>query len=121
MNLENLVIIGEFAGVIAILGSLLYLAVQVRQSNREARDQIAWRITESINHFTAAITSNADAADIWCSGNDDFESLSRVERERYVIMVAQWANVLTALYRTKDTSSIPAEYWDHNIDTFSIY
>ena len=121
MTLETLARIGEFAGAIAVVVTLAYLAIQVRQNNRETRAQTAWRITESINHFTATLTSDGEAADIWCRGNDDFESLSRVERERYVVLVAQWANVLIALYRTKDTSPIPAEYWDHNVGTFAIY
>ena len=107
MTLEDLARIGEFAGVIAVLVTLLYLTIQVRQSNRETRDQTAWRITESLNHFTTSITSDGAMADIWCRGNEDFESLSRIERERYVVLIAQWANVLIALYRTKDTSAVP--------------
>ena len=121
MTLEDLARIGEFAGVIAVLVTLLYLSVQVRQNNRETRDQTAWRITESLNQFTVALTSDGEAAEIWCRGNDDFDSLNRVERERFVVLVAQWTNVLIALYRTKGTSSIPAEYWDHNVETFSTY
>jgi hypothetical protein len=121
MSLEDLARIGEFAGVIAVLVTLLYLSIQVRQSIRETRDQTAWRITESLNQFTVALTSDGETAEIWCRGNDNFDALDRVERERFVVLVAQWGNVLIALYRTRDTSSIPAEYWDHNLETFAIY
>ena len=44
-----------------------------------------------------------------------------MDRERYVILVATFHNVLLALHRTKDTSAVPAEYWEHNVDTFAIY
>ena len=120
MTLDDFARLGESAGIIAVFVTLVYLAIQVRQNNRETRDQTAWRITESINHL-AAVVADVDAADVWCRGNDDFDSLSRVDRERYVIMVAMWHNVLLALYRTKDTSAVPAEYWEHNLDTFAIY
>ena len=120
MTLDDLARLGESAGVIAVFVTLVYLAIQVRQNSRETRDQTAWRITESINHLAAMLVDPA-VADDWCRGNDDFDSLSRVDRERHVVLVATWHNILLALYRTKDTSAVPAEYWEHNLDTFAIY
>ena len=36
-------------------------------------------------------------------------------------MLAIWTNILMALFRTKDTSAIPQEYWDQVLETFAMY
>jgi len=121
MNWDAISAVAEVTGVIAILITLIYLARQIRQSNREARDATAWRITESIATLVQVLNGDSEIADIWCRGTDDFDSLSRVERERFVSMLAMWTNILMALYRTKDTSEIPCEYWNQVLDTFAMY
>ena len=120
MSLELFAQIGESAGILAVLITLLYLSVQLRQHSREIRDQTAWRITESLQDF-AGMLVEPTTAELWCAGNDDFESLSRVDRERYIVLVALWHNILMALYRTKDTSAIPSEYWEQAVGTFAVY
>ncbi len=121
MNWEAVSAIAEVIGVVAILATLIYLSVQIRQSIQEARDATAWRITESIAELAKTIATDSDSAEIWCRGVDEFDSLSRVERERFASMLGMWTNTLMALHRTKQTSSIPQEYWDQVRDTFAVY
>ena len=121
MNWEALSATAEIIGVVAVLVTLIYVARQIRQSNQEARDATAWRITESIAELAKAIATDAESADIWCRGVDEFDSLSRVERERFVSLLAMWGNILMALHRTKQTSALPQEYWDQVLDTFAMY
>ncbi len=121
MNWEAISASAEVMGVLAILVTLIYLAVQVRQSIQEARDATAWRITESIAELAKTIAADSDSAEIWCRGVDEFDSLSRVERERFASMLGMWTNILMALHRTKKTSSIPHEYWNQMRDTFAMY
>ena len=121
MNWEAVSAITEVIGVVAILATLIYLSVQIRQSIQEARDATAWRITESIAELAKTIATDSDSAEIWCRGVDEFDSLSRVERERFASMLGMWTNILMALYRTKQTSSIPQEYWDQVRDSFVMY
>ncbi len=121
MNWEAVAAVAEVGGVLAILVTLVYLARQVRQGNKEAQDSTAWRITESIAELAKVIATDADSAEIWCRGVDEFDSLSRVERERFASMLGMWTNILMALYRTKQTSAIPHEYWNQMRETTAMY
>jgi hypothetical protein len=121
MNWEAITAIAELLGVAAVLATLIYLARQVKQANQEARDATAWRITESIAQLVHELNSDSETAEIWCKGVDEFDSLSRVERERFVAMVAMWTNILMALHRTRKTSQIPGEYWDQVLESFAMY
>ena len=93
---------GEFVGAIAVVGTLFYLAVQVRhskdateantrsleQSRALALNEAGFNVGRSRLDFTRAIIPHTD---LWMRGNAG-ESLDRVEAEIYAsFIVARWA------------------------------
>lgn len=55
---------GEFFGSIAVVATLAYLAVQVRQSTRVARAEISQRMSEQVQDIDIAILANPEAAEL---------------------------------------------------------
>ena len=93
MTLENLGNIGEFLGAIAVMASLVYLALQVRHSTRQLAEN-----TESLhlsafeanvevgNRVRELILVNGDVADLFSRGVRDPSNLDAVERMRFDLL-----------------------------------
>jgi hypothetical protein len=83
MSLEDLGNVGEFVAAIAVVVSLLYLAVQIRQNTRAVRSSVFSELQSEIRQNSFALASNEDLARIWRQANEDFESLTADERIRF--------------------------------------
>jgi hypothetical protein len=83
MNWEAIGAIGEIAGALAVVGSLLFLASQIRLQNRESR---AVAIHEISTAFRESITLSCDpaVAEILTRGNLDFDAL--LDSEKLVVI-----------------------------------
>ena len=121
MNWNAIGAVGEILGAIAVVATLFYLAGQIKHANRESQSNVAWAITNALNQFAGRITSSPEVASIWKRGCDDFDALNEAEQEHFVVIVAEWVNVLMALFRTKDLSPIPEDYWRQVKGTFLMY
>ena len=67
MSLQDLGNIGEFAGAFAVLASLVYLALQIRQNTQAVRASIQQENRQSIAEFYTLLT-NPETARIWRLG-----------------------------------------------------
>ncbi len=89
MNLEMIGIAAEVVGAGAVVLSLIYLAVQIRAQNREARvasmHDISVGFREAISTFT-----NIENADLVIRGNEDFDQLSDAEK---LALISSWVIV----------------------------
>ena len=121
MNWDAVSAIAEILGSIAVVVTLIYVAIQIRQSNRESQSSTAWAITNSLNEFAGRITSDTELASVWNRGIADFNALDDTDQERFVILIAEWYNVLMALYRTRGLSPLPESYWKQAKATFLMY
>ena len=85
MTLDDLGNVGEFIGAVAVVISLIYLAVQLRQGNQLQRSES----TRTFMHeYNTALVQLADPAltKLYRQGSKDFEALSRDEQ----MLVAAW-------------------------------
>ena len=87
MGLSELAQIGEFVGGIAVLVTLIYLAVQVRQ-NTETMKRTSARQTSL--QTSNAVRAQVDYADLISTGFDDLQNLSVAERYRFDMVWGMW-------------------------------
>jgi hypothetical protein len=80
MNWDAIGAVAEFVGAVAVVITLFYLALQVRQSTKqdEARG-LQTAIKEYLGSFEAA-TGSTESADIFRRGLNDFDALSPAEQ-----------------------------------------
>ena len=83
MNLEDLGNVGEFVGAIAVVVSLLYLAIQIRQNTRSLRSSAHQSITVHIAELNRTIVENREIASILERGFRDLALLSDEEQRRF--------------------------------------
>src|SRR6267378_7346707 len=82
-NWEAISAISQMIGSIAVVFSVLYLAVQVHRSTRIAKLAAQDAASTSLREVTRPFAENADLARIWRIGLEDLHSLSAEEQARF--------------------------------------
>lgn len=83
MDLRDLGNLGEFIGAVAVVISLIYLAVQIRQNTRSLRAGAHQSITAHIAELNRTVVEHADVAHLMERGLRDLASLTSEERRRF--------------------------------------
>jgi hypothetical protein len=65
MDIMELGAIGELVGGIAVIASLIYVGLQVRQANRQARDEAARGVANQFDRYIETIVADPDVRAAW--------------------------------------------------------
>ena len=100
--IEELGYLGSFVNAIAMIGSVVYLALQVRQANRLAHLSATDALRDSTNRFREVLL-NGDNTEVWLKGIRQADALSDLERYRWdelalYLMDSTQATYLRALH-----------------------
>jgi len=105
MNWEAVGAIAEAIGVIAILVSLVYLAVQIRQSTEqftrgvEATELAAFeRNIESGNHLREILILHPELAELMMKGFKGYEGMDRAEKFRFGLLLRNMFSGMQGAY-----------------------
>jgi hypothetical protein len=79
MNWEAIGAIGEIAGALAVVGSLIFLASQIRMQNSESRAAATHEISTAFRE-SLALACDPAVAEILTRGNLDFDALLNSEK-----------------------------------------
>ena len=94
MSLSDLASIGSLVSGVAVLGSLIYLAMQVRQTERNQQASIRHsRVTRAVDILLA----QADLADAWRHGGQNPDEITQTE-------VTQFLGICTAMFNHLEDS-----------------
>jgi hypothetical protein len=111
VSLQDLGNLGEFFGAVAVLASLLYLAVQIRQNTRSLRSAAYQSLSTSLSDLALSVAENDDLAKIWQIGMTDPGRLSEVERLRLQAFLTALYRQYQNLYFQKRQSLLDEELW----------
>ena len=111
MNWEAIGAIGEVAGAIGVIATLLYLAVQIRQNTRAVRLNTFHGINEGFRSQAALVGGSELVAAVYLTGLTRPEELSQVERVQfYALMHNQVRGYEDAFYQYSE-GAIDSHYW----------
>lgn len=82
MMLEQLAIVTQIVSTVGVVGSLIFVGLQVRQSNQMMCDTAIRHHAERIQSVSKAMFEVPDLAGVWLRGGEDLEKLSPEERVR---------------------------------------
>jgi hypothetical protein len=97
-NWEAISAISQVIGSIAVVFSVLYLAVQVHQSTRIAKLAAQDAAATSLREVTRPFAENADLARIWRKGLEDLQSLSAEEQARFFHCTYQFLKAFETIH-----------------------
>jgi len=109
MNWDAISAIADLTGVALVIVSLIYLAMQIRQSNQMALAESERELLESWANAVAGISVDDRTTDIFHRGLDDFESLSNVEKMRFSIIMQRLINTYISSIRMDTKSLVGSE------------
>ena len=73
----------QVIGGIGVIGSLIYVAIQVRNNARALRAATFLQISHNMQGALFNMASNEELASLVLRGGDDFSALSRIEKARF--------------------------------------
>jgi len=108
--------LGEFVGTIAVVMTLVYVVFQLRINNEEIQlNRIAWeennRLSrvrslashaESMSNWRARISTNQNVASIFLKASDGIDTLEKVERLQFHMLVMELFNLTRVSYEAAD-------------------
>ncbi|MGC1380229.1 MAG: ester cyclase [Candidatus Baltobacteraceae bacterium] len=86
MNWEALAAIGQVLGSLGVIGSLLYLAIQVRQNNRASTVSAKLASTQLLSEFITDFIRDPEMMDLWLRGRQGDDKLTDRDRLRFANM-----------------------------------
>ncbi|MGB9474567.1 MAG: hypothetical protein WCE87_05795 [Candidatus Udaeobacter sp.] len=84
MSLNDLANLGQVIGAIAVVISLIYVALQIRQNTNAVRSATAQTVHEHFANWYQLIAADAELSQIAANGLRDYASLSEQERVRFI-------------------------------------
>jgi hypothetical protein len=112
MSLEDLGNIGEFVAAVAVVVSLLYLAVQIRQNTQSVRSSTHQDATATAVHVLLGVIQTPGSAEILARGREGLTPLTDAERiaftRLYFAIFRSYANLFYQYKR----GMLEAEIWD---------
>jgi hypothetical protein len=116
MDLTQLANLGEFIGGVAVLVTLIYLAVQVRQTNKTISASAFHGITGHVLALHSLLLQDREMADLTVRGRSGLENLDEVERLRFGLgasAVLHVTNDIFEYYRTGLMKQSQWNNWEH--------
>lgn len=83
MTLENMFYVSQTVAAFALVGSLLFLGLEVRHRNLESRYRSSEDSLQKLRDVELHMCGDADRARLWLSGLHDYEGLAPVDKVRF--------------------------------------
>lgn len=117
MPIDQVANYAEIFGALAVVVSLIYVALQVRANTREQRLTRANEAADNYSRFQTLLIENPEFRDIWIKGADDISVLSPSELLGFGAYMALWVDSATRVqaqqrsgYRTAPINALADRY-----------
>ena len=87
MNWDAIGAVGEIVGAVAVIVTLIYLAIQIRDSARAPRAAAVTDATTGMQAFYEALGSDLQTAKLFLDGMIDPDSLAKHEQFQFVMLL----------------------------------
>ena len=111
MNWEAIGAMGELGGAVAVVVTLVYLAIQIRQNTASVKSNTFQSVSDSFNTWALQIIGDPEVAKLYDCGLTDYDSLERIDRVRFfLLMSAQFRNYENIYYQHRQ-ATLDREVW----------
>ena len=98
MNWDAISAVSQMIGSIAVVISVLYLAVQLRSSTRVARVAAMDAAAAALRDVTKPFMENAELGRVWRTGLENLEALSPEDQARFFHAAHQFLKALETIH-----------------------
>ena len=111
MNWDAIGAIGTFISAIAVIVSLIYLAIQTRQNTKAMKSASFHQVRESFSEIPLMLAQNSELASILGRVHSDPDSLTAEEVIRYEMILLTIVRRAESAYFQSAEGSLPFESW----------
>ena len=111
MNWEAVSAVAEIIGLVVVIVSVLYLAVQVRNQTREYKMAGIHNVTQSLMDSYAGL-EDANAAEVWSRATKDYDSISDAEKIQVFAFCQRYFRAVEDTYYQAADNRLEATYWE---------
>ena len=111
MKLEKWALIVEMVAGIAVVVSILYLAVEVQSNTNAIQSQTQQGLLELTADENLLVASSPDLADLYVRAQKDLSAVSEVERERYRRLIIHEFNIWEQAFLSHENGTMADGTW----------
>ena len=111
MNWDAIGAVGEVVGAAAVVVSIVYLAVQIRQNTSSTRSAVESEIALALAN-AAFEGADGPIPEIMFRGLGDFDKLNDEEKARFVFYVLGWFRVWQLAYDQRNAGNLSDDSWE---------
>lgn len=111
MNLDAIGAVAELVGATAVFVSLIYLAVQIKNSKRSDQIIAASQAASAMDEWLGQIVRDTELHELYRRGLGDYASLTRQEKSRFATLIVQFLRSVETIWLHRHLDTIDAEYW----------
>ncbi len=112
MNWEAIGALGEFIGAGAVFVSLIYLAIQIRRQNSEARTAGMHVVSQGFRDGIGSLAEIPHVARIWIKSNEDPASLTDEELVQMFAVAQRNFRVWEGAFRLYRNGRLDDDIWE---------
>ncbi len=124
LTLENIYFIGQTIAAIAVIISLIFIVIEVRQNTNAVKLNTLHDVKETIREVNLIWAENGDLAEIMYQGFQDLDNLSGAKKVRFYTSSHNLFLGYENLYHQKLDGALDPKHWSgmsqHMIDSLSV-
>ena len=98
MTLESIYYLSQIVAVFAIIGSMVFVGIQIMQNTRATQATSHHAVSSSLNEINRLFIENGEVTKIWLAGMNDRQGLSPEERWRFDSTLRAYMQVCETMY-----------------------
>jgi hypothetical protein len=124
MTLQHVAYWAEIVGVVAIVATLIYLAVELRQNTKSVRLSAVHDISSLYASVMLTTGGDKDNADVWIRGLHEYANLDQLEKARFLVFMGVSVRTLSDQFFQWQEGALDTQVWNgmrHVIDDLAQY
>lgn len=103
---------GEFVGAIAVVATLAYLAIQIRQNSASVKSAAAQSVLSNVNANLQTVAETPQMARVIHKGLSDYGVLTEEERFQFISWILAWFRVVEQAHYFYSRGDLDAHLFD---------
>ena len=112
MNWEAISAIGQTISAIAVLITLVYLSIQIKQNTSAVQNSASDTVMNTAMGTAHSVGSSIENSTIWRKGVHDFDSLNEDEATQFRLFIIAQLNASDLLYWHYRRGTLDKELWE---------
>jgi hypothetical protein len=112
IELATIANVFQIIEAVAVVATLLFIALQIRETRRIAAADSYQGLFQSVNQFYNTLSMNEGFASIYLEGRKNPAALNNEERARFFYACVQWFCFYENLYLQYSHGLLPKQYFD---------